>query len=151
MFCPVIILIFSLALIVLMVGMVFLQHVKKDGLGRLHKFVAYLSVSFSIVVLVGAIVAVFIRGCHGTCHEGGRNHCRLKSHGKNCNGESCLRKNENHTVLIKDDYCIVDGKKMKQSECMVDGKCIIKEECKKGGDCCEDQIVEKKVIVIKDK
>jgi hypothetical protein len=150
-----IIVVFSLSLLVLMAGLMFLNHVKKEGLGLVSKITAYLSIAFSTVVIIGGIVGMCMMGCHGKCGKGGHGKCHseMRHHGGGCGGGSCDGMKEEHHVIIKDGYCTIDGKKMKQEECMVDGKCVIKEDCEKGGECCEEggKKVEKEVTVTVEK
>jgi len=148
-----IIVVFSLAFLVLMAGLMFLNHVKKEGLGWVSKITAYLAVTFGTVVIIGGIVGMCMMGCHGKCGKGGHGKCSSEMRHGGCEGQSCKSSKEEHSIIIKEGYCTVDGKKMKQEECMVDGKCVVKAESKNAGECCKEghEVVEKEVVVTVEK
>lgn len=79
--CPVIILVFSLALIMTMSGLYFLSYVRREGLGWLSRVVGTVTVTFGIVVFLGGIAGAFIKGMHGKCHN---HHCKGHSEMYGC-------------------------------------------------------------------
>ena len=97
MFCPFIIILLFVALLVSMCGLYFLSYVRREGLGWLSKAVGTLSVGFGIFVFFGGIIASITMA---TCHKGGHH----GKHGcmgnkKHCSGESCKSKEEVHSEI----------------------------------------------------
>lgn len=97
MFCPFIIIMLFIALIVSMCGLYFLSYARREGLGWLSKVVGSLAVAFGIFVFFGGIIASIAMA---TCNKGkyhDRHECM--GHKNHCSGGSCKSKEEVHSEI----------------------------------------------------
>jgi hypothetical protein len=67
MFCPLIILILSLSLILAMGGLYFLSYTRREGLGWLSRAVGFVTVGFGIIVFIAGIVASILKSQNCSC------------------------------------------------------------------------------------
>ena len=117
----------SFALIVLMAGLFLLAYAKKEGLGRLTKFVSYVAIIFGTVAFLGGITRVAM---NGSCHKGmcdkNNTECSMMS---NCDkgGDACPKKGHCDKGM---ENCPM------KSHCDKDGDASMMGHCDKGNENC---------------
>lgn len=99
MFCPILIILLSLALIVTMSGLYFLSYVRREEHGLLYKIVGNVTVVFGISVFVGGIVAALFNGFNGAHGECSKHGCHRKNT-KDCMNEGCANERIDRHVNV---------------------------------------------------
>ncbi len=90
----------SLALLVIVAGMLLLAKTKKDALGGIYKFVSYAVITCGILMASFSFVSCIVKCQSGGCGSSSKASCYKNYHGnsgkcaswgKNCSGSSCSK------------------------------------------------------------
>jgi len=118
----------SLALLVIVAGMLLLAKTKKDDLGGIYKFVSYAVITVGILMASFSFVSCIVKCQSGGCGSSSKASCYKNYHGnsgkcaswgKSCSGSSCSGKSKS---------CRSKCSKGKDR-----AGCSKKSSCKKGG------------------
>ena len=118
----------SLALLVIVAGMLLLAKTKKDDLGSVYKFVSYAVITCGILMASFSFVSCIVKCQSGGCGSSAKSSCYKSYHGKS--GKCASWKNS-----CSKSSCSSEAKSCR-SKCSKgkDGAgCSKKSSCKKGG------------------
>jgi hypothetical protein len=138
----------SFGIAIKLIGLLGLAYIKKEGLGKVHKITAYITIACGTIVFVGGIIAAIVMSTiHGShCHDGKsqcqeKNMCHMKMK-SDCGGGSCGSSYHGSSHHGKSHH----GSSDYSSSCDHMGMKIIKKKIIRDGEEGEDINVEVKVI-----
>lgn len=139
----------SFGIVVNLIGLLGLSYIKKEGLSKMYKITAYLTVACGTIVFVGGIIAAIVLStihC-SNCHSGkNQNHgssmCHMRMQ-SDCGGGSCGSSRHGSFHGNLHGAC---AKSSCESSCEKDGMKIIRKKINRDGVEGEDINVEVEIM-----